>query len=331
MPLTPGQIADWEVLVGIKPDPTAEFQAPNFGPDPWADFQIPAGTDIGLQEGLGIVKLVESLRQQRNESQAAAVRYAGQTDYQRMIEQGVDPDEALRRAAPKMFYEHPAGLTAAMKAMQPPRSVMDLPTIENIQGRDFWQNPRTGDWHALTDPSVRQTATRAFKSTLEYDTLTRQIQAAQREYDRLQKDMDAMGYASTGVAPPGLARRARIQQEEINRLYAARTAAEKVYGTGAPPVSSTVTESASPAPKEVPATEMPQLPAGTPVVFHNERVKVQSPAGKVGTIPADQVDKALAAGYRLFQASTTPQATAEPVTEPTDEIEGESNADDTGY
>lgn len=245
MPYHAGPITDWDVFLGIKPDPAAQDQPPELGPDPWADFQVPEGANITMEQGLGLIKLISSLRDQRHESEAAAIRYQGQTQYEKMIEQGVAPDEALRKAGPRMYFEHPAGLTAAMKAMQPAKApTMDLPRIEIVDGQEFWQNPRTGDWHPLNPPASRS-STRPFKTTEQWDTLTRQISSAQKEYDRIQREMDQMGYAATGIAPTGLARRARIQQEELQRLFAERTAAQKAYDSGMGTTSGT-TSSESP-------------------------------------------------------------------------------------
>ena len=242
MPLTQGQINDWEVLAGIKPDPTAVDQLPDFGPDPWADFRVPEDANLTLEQGLGLIKLVGTLRKQRRESEAAAIRYQGEMEYQKLIESGVPPDEAMRRSAPKMFFNHPGGATAAIKAMQPPPQIaqpweMQTVDLPNGQSVDVQINPKTGQMV----PFPRQSYDRPInaKSTPEWAILNQKIRFTVSRLQKVQRDIDDRG----GFAPVSMVREAKAVQDELIRLQKQQEDFARSYGTGG--ASTTQTASAT--------------------------------------------------------------------------------------
>src|SRR3990167_8661691 len=74
------------------------------------------------------VKLAIDEQNQMNEVQA--MQWQGQQDYQTLTDSGVDPAEALRRAAPKLFFNDPVGLTRAVGAIKARQA---RPTPESVQ------------------------------------------------------------------------------------------------------------------------------------------------------------------------------------------------------
>jgi hypothetical protein len=65
-----------------------------------------------------------------NQQKIQAIQWQGQQDYQTLTDSGVDPAEALRRSAPKLFFNDPVGLAHAVGALKEHAS---RPTSESIQ------------------------------------------------------------------------------------------------------------------------------------------------------------------------------------------------------
>lgn len=234
MPLTQGQINDWEVLAGIKPDPTAVDQLPDFGPDPWADFRVPEDANLTLEQGLGLIKLIGTLREQRRESEAAAIRYQGEMEYQKLIESGIPPDEAMRRSAPKMFFNHPGGATAALKAMQPAPNIapqtMDLDGFIFYNSGNGWRPmPRSqfDTGRVVKPPNVR--------STPEWAMLNQKIGIASSRLKTLQRNIDDRG----GFAPVSTLREAKAVQDELIGLQKQQQDFAQSYAAGGASTSQT--------------------------------------------------------------------------------------------
>lgn len=114
MPETTYAPTDWNVHLGIYPDPN---KLPPEVPDPMAQF---AGQEMSLDDYERLRRSMAVMKAQQEESRAAAIRYQGQTEFQRLLNTGMESTEALRRTAPKMFYGHPAGVSAAFSHMMPP-------------------------------------------------------------------------------------------------------------------------------------------------------------------------------------------------------------------
>lgn len=64
----------------------------------------------------------------RIKAEQNAIRFAGQQEYQSLVEGGATPEEALRRTAHKLYYNSPEHLTAALRYTKPPP-----PLATNIQ------------------------------------------------------------------------------------------------------------------------------------------------------------------------------------------------------
>ena len=183
--------------------------------DPLSGFRIPSGSDVTPQQTDSALRLMLELRKQQQESRAAAIRYQGQQEYQQLLQQGVAPVEALRQAAPKMFYEHPSGITAATKYMQPRPKNYVPPEVIDIGGSKYWRDPntRTG-WKPVPVGRTLQQRPVNPKSTPEWSQYETKIRAAQQRYNSVMRQID--GFA--GHAPANLSRQARLLQETIEKL-----------------------------------------------------------------------------------------------------------------
>lgn len=117
---------DWNVILGITPPPYPE--RPEV--DPYGGMRLSSYENIPLEDAMSFMRQAESMRRQQVEARAAAIRYEGQVDYERLIQAGTTPDEALRQAGPKMFFRHPEGLTASISRMAPQRKVE--PSVRTI-------------------------------------------------------------------------------------------------------------------------------------------------------------------------------------------------------
>lgn len=64
------------------------------------------------------LKVKLAIDEQEQANQIQAMQWQGQQDYQTLTDSGVDPAEALRRAAPKLFFNNPVGLVRAVRSLQ---------------------------------------------------------------------------------------------------------------------------------------------------------------------------------------------------------------------
>lgn len=128
--------------------------------DQYGGLRPVGGMTMPLLHAQRFLMMAEHQRRMEEEAKAAAIRYQGQQEYSLMISQGAPPDEALRRSAAKMFYNHPGGETAALSDMRPPvKSMAAPPQMQNIGGRDFLVNTdRYGQQRAMNIPEPRAAA-----------------------------------------------------------------------------------------------------------------------------------------------------------------------------
>lgn len=86
-------------------------------------------------------------RQFRDEqlAETAAMRYAGQEKFRQLIAGGARPEEALRVAAPELFWNNPAALTSAIRFTKPQPEFN--PTLIPVEGgRVFRQGPNSAQF-----------------------------------------------------------------------------------------------------------------------------------------------------------------------------------------
>lgn len=93
-------------------------------------FEMPLPTeDVDWGEIGKFVGLYTKLRDEQERSEEAARRFAAEQEYERLLEEGTDPLEALRSVAPKLYQRSPAGLAALMR--QPPEA---KPALRSVNG-----------------------------------------------------------------------------------------------------------------------------------------------------------------------------------------------------
>lgn len=94
------------------------------------------------------VSLRRNLEAADETAKANAIRWQGQQDYQTLIGSGVDPVEALRRTAHKLYFNSPAGMASALRTTQK----VD-PEVVTKDGIRF---ARTGmnSWRPMPDPKT---------------------------------------------------------------------------------------------------------------------------------------------------------------------------------
>lgn len=96
-----------------------------------------------------LVGAYQATNKRYEEQRAAAIRWQGAQDYERMVKQGADPREALRRTAPRLFFNDPRALAATVPSMlsQPGGLVTDPES-----GRRFTVD-RFGNYKPLNEPT----------------------------------------------------------------------------------------------------------------------------------------------------------------------------------
>jgi len=64
-----------------------------------------------------LVGTYQATNKRYEEQRAAAIRWQGAQDYERMVQKGADPREALRRTAPRLFFNDPRALAATVPSV----------------------------------------------------------------------------------------------------------------------------------------------------------------------------------------------------------------------
>ena len=198
----------------------------------------------------------------------AALKFQAIRGYQQDLANGVPSHEALSKWAPMMFKTPPAGAFRGPTAPKP----MD------IGGRGYLYDAATQTMKPLTEgrPVARP---RDPFAELQYKGILSQIAQVERELDKT--------VIPSEMTPLQEKRRYLIGQSE-----AIRKASQQVQPqAGVTPPTGVATPTA-PAPASAPA----------PAAAAGDKIRVKSPAGKIGWIPAAQLDAALAAGYTKFQS-----------------------------
>jgi len=98
------------------------------------------GVDWGdIYQGMGNEL---KLREYQDTQAAQAIRWQGEQDYRTLIDSGVDPEEALRRTAPKLFHNDPRALASAVEGMGRKQERIDAAKQQNEWRKQFQQ----GSW-----------------------------------------------------------------------------------------------------------------------------------------------------------------------------------------
>lgn len=124
--------------------------------DLYGGLQLSRYTDLSPDDAQEFLKMANQFRAQQEEAKSAAIRYQGQMEFQKLIAAGTDASEALRQTAPKIFYQHPQGITAHLNKMMPPATPVPL-TTETLPGGGTVSgqyDPRTGMWKNVPLPKT---------------------------------------------------------------------------------------------------------------------------------------------------------------------------------
>lgn len=189
----------------------------------YADPQAPAGAYVaGQDQGDGVdwravnqaVAAAISAKKAKALAEEQAIRFAGQKEYNELIQGGARPEEALQRTAEKIFYHNPEKQVAAQMRFKGPASIP-----QNIQATPVTTpggdtlgygvfDPSRGTLHsfARTPKATRPMVPPEIK--VQIDTQKANLSAMRRELERQKKDM--------GIGDADAARKARILQEQIS-------------------------------------------------------------------------------------------------------------------
>lgn len=113
--------------------------------DLYGGLQLSRYTDLSPDDAQEFLKMANQFRAQQEEAKSAAIRYQGQMEFQKLIAAGTDASEALRQTAPKIFYQHPQGITAHLNKMMPPATPVPLTTETLPGGRNGFRAIRPQD------------------------------------------------------------------------------------------------------------------------------------------------------------------------------------------
>jgi hypothetical protein len=109
-------------------------------------------------------------RKQQAAAEERAVRLQGFREYEKLVAAGAKPEEALRRAAPKLYFNAPEHLAAALKSTAPPpppptmpESIRGVPVLADDGSRlgNAVLDPRRGGIHSFVRPPSRELSVEA--------------------------------------------------------------------------------------------------------------------------------------------------------------------------
>lgn len=290
------------------------------------NLNIPAEGEVRWNDVAAALQIADTMRRRQEGARDAAVRYAGQQELQQAIGAGKPFIEALTVAAPKLYYNDPEGLARigniiASRTQKDVGLVTEPMTVQGmpVEGKAIVKNPRTGAFQ-IVDTGQGITAQlkgeqsilraelaskrRALEALEARDDLSPEQQARAQQLrgeipaltEQLRKSFRVTP-ANVGTAIPTPE---ELQGQQPSPLTAPLPALQQ-GGMVVPPTGAT--QEQAPAAGS-PATSLlrrlgwlPTAAAPAPTA----RVKVVSPSGKVGTVPASQLETALKQGYKRAQ------------------------------
>lgn len=272
---------DWNVHLGIS----GQDQRPP--PDPFEGWRVPE--NVSPEEANRLVSTMFQLRKEAERNRQAALRWQGEQDYARVLQQskaqGLDDYEAslaaLAAAAPKLFYGNPErliGVSSALRQQLKSNQVeQPQPDLVEVGGQKFARTvDRFGNHHLIKIGEDKVNP----KESAEYLDLSEEIRTTRSALESITEENNK--WASKGGAEPeGLEAQAKLEKK-LESLRKERAALFKRYGVEPPP------------------EEKPEVDKSKAKII-NGRVRVKSPTGATGTIPEAQLDEALRAGYTLTE------------------------------
>jgi hypothetical protein len=173
------------------PGPTPTPASTPFDSGPAApsfqDIQMPMSPHLRPSDINSGMALIMQMRAKKESDQAAAVRWQGQQEFQALVKNGAQVDEALRATSSKIFYKAPQEMRAALKYMQPAKQVAPIPgpVMENIGGQNvIVETDRFGQ--KRTKPITASSPA----DTREWDASRLKASFAEKEVVRLEKQLD---------------------------------------------------------------------------------------------------------------------------------------------
>lgn len=197
---------------------------------------------------------------------STALKFQAVRGYQKDLAGGMAPNEALARWAPIMFTQ-PKASTLGQAGSFIKNTTPVVPKPMDIGGRGYLFDPKTRTMTAVTPPVTKDAKANAY-DTEDYRSVLKRIEAAEKT---LRED------------PEG------SNADEIRNVYLPGLHAEAnaIRARGRFPS---------------PANAVPQAAPVAPAAPASDRVRVRRPDGKIGWIPASQLDAARKAGYTEAQS-----------------------------
>jgi hypothetical protein len=155
-----------------------------------------------------------------------------------------------------------------------------IPPLKNINGIGYTYNPNTGQWEARTPAKV---------NPIQPSIAERQENSRQwNRIEDIQKEMGIMDRNEALSFPVN-----KIQKSELTKELESLKASTDDYRKRYIPSPVATATGTTPTPVTPPAGAT--RPAAT---TSSDRIRVRNPQGKVGTIPASQLDDAIAKGWK---------------------------------
>lgn len=181
-----------------------------------------------------ILQLGMHFQKQKNESRAAAIRYEGQMDFQKLVASGVPANEALLQTAHKMFYQEPAGFAATYQRQAAAEAAERRTAAEQAYRTQRLSPPTV---HVVEDPitkkktSVIEMGGRMEKFPDASSTQQRKLEGIQ--LDALKAENQALSKAISAEVDPN----SKLAVEKRQQMLANQTAMSNIINQASSPVA----------------------------------------------------------------------------------------------
>jgi hypothetical protein len=224
--------------------------------EPISDRAYPGvGGDVNWEDVSRIVNLHLHAAAQQAKAKEEAIRFAGQKEYQQLIDGGATPQEALRRTAGKLYFQNPEAMVRAMQLAEVKKN-LPLET-QTINGQTFYRTGPSGFAHVPTpNPNSRNAMPLDAQANLKNADVN--VAVAQRDLNEAKKaavpifehgDKDAQQKAQDAIVAARF-NLIKAQQTRTDLSTNWQSAASAPAGTNAPAATSKATEPAKAAPAE---------------------------------------------------------------------------------
>lgn len=245
-----------------------------------------ANDNAYLSELRALANLRQSPQQQRQEQlrkaelEEQSVRTSGQLEYQQLVQGGALPEEAYRRVAGKLNWNHPDKLALALDRIPAqvttPETSTAVPVMDE-NGKIIARSVYGRQGHlerTIPVPLPRMPADTTAQQKVAADQMAR----LSRDLERATKDSET----KTGQEQSDATRRALAYRDQLDKLQGQYVNRSTNWQGGAT------------APQMPPPAETPKEAA------KSDLVRVTAPDGKPGTILRSRLKEAIAAGYKEF-------------------------------